>query len=87
MRTYLQGAAIAALAYAIAQPACAADAAGTAPGAPLEEVIVTATKTETNVQKTAIAMSVVNAPRPPTGPRWATTATSTRPAPSVWKRR
>jgi iron complex outermembrane receptor protein len=61
MRTYLQGAAIAALAYAIAQPACAADAAGTAPGAPLEEVIVTATKTETNVQKTAIAMSVVNA--------------------------
>ena len=74
MRRYFAGAALAALALAIAQPALAADAvtlAASAPEAPaaeaatpdagvaLQEVIVTATKRETNLQKTPIAISVL----------------------------
>lgn len=64
MRKYLGGAALTVLAMIIAQPAMAADtvAADTATtGARVEEVIVTATKRETNVQKTPIAISVVSA--------------------------
>ncbi len=58
MRNYFAGAACAALATAIAQPALAAAAAADA-GSTLEEVIVTATKTETNLQRTPIAISVM----------------------------
>src|SRR5258705_6637567 len=51
------------LALAIAGPAAAADAvdAAVGTGATLEEVVVTATKTETNLQKTPIAISVLSA--------------------------
>ncbi len=70
MHKYLGGAAMAVLAFAIAQPVRAADAT-TAPTetstaapvetstASLEAIVVTATKRETNVQKTPIAISVV----------------------------
>jgi iron complex outermembrane receptor protein len=59
MRNYFGGAAIVALAAVIAQPALAAGAAADA-GATLDQVIVTATKTETDLQKTAIAISVLS---------------------------
>jgi iron complex outermembrane receptor protein len=69
MNRYLNGAAMAVLAFAVAHPANAAEAASTAAAAVapaaatagLGEVIVTATKRETNVQKTSIAISVVTA--------------------------
>ncbi len=63
MRNYFGGVALAALAMAAWQPAHAADAAAAAAvvAPPLEEVIVTATKSETNVQRTPIAISVVTA--------------------------
>jgi iron complex outermembrane receptor protein len=65
MRTYLQGAAIAVLAYAtMAQPAWAADAAATATAdasvGTIAEVVVTAEKRENSLQKTAIAMAVID---------------------------
>ncbi len=60
MRKYLGGTALAVLAMATCQPARAA-AAADAVASPLEEVIVTATKRETNVQKTPIAISVMSA--------------------------
>ncbi|MBS0360172.1 MAG: TonB-dependent receptor [Proteobacteria bacterium] len=60
MRNYFGSAAVAVLMTAIAQPALAADAAAEA-GPTLDEVIVTATKTETNLQQTPIAVSVLNA--------------------------
>lgn len=67
MKSYLNGAAMAVLAFAIAAPAMAAEATSTtaaaaapaAASAGLSEIIVTATKRETNVQKTPIAISVV----------------------------
>jgi iron complex outermembrane receptor protein len=59
MRHYLGGVALAVLAFAMAQPAFAADAVADATAPALEEVIVTATKTATNMQKTPIAMSVL----------------------------
>ncbi len=60
MRQYLGGVAMTALALAIAHPAFAADVvADASAGAPLEEVVVTATKSATNLQKTPIAMSVI----------------------------
>ena len=58
MRNYFGGVALVALATAIAQPALAAAAVADA-GSTLEEVIVTATKTETNLQSTPIAISVM----------------------------
>jgi iron complex outermembrane receptor protein len=63
MHKYFGGAALAVLAMAACHPASAADVAvaNAAAASPLEEVIVTATKRETNVQKTAIAISVVTA--------------------------
>jgi iron complex outermembrane receptor protein len=73
MRLYLQGAGLAALALAISQPAFAADAATSAPApaattetassgaAGLAEIIVTATKRETSLQETPIAIDVVGA--------------------------
>ncbi|WP_243626002.1 TonB-dependent receptor [Phenylobacterium hankyongense] len=52
-------------ALALAGPACAADAAtagaAESSGRTLDEVVVTATKTETNLQKTPIAVSVLSA--------------------------
>lgn len=67
MRHYLYGAAIAAIAFAIAQPVSAADAAasggeGTSAAltSSLSEVVVTAERRETNLQKTPIAISVVD---------------------------
>ena len=57
---YLSGVAVAALALTAAHPAFAAEAADAASsGAPLEEVVVTATKSATNLQKTPIAISVL----------------------------
>ena len=49
------------LAAVLATPALAADAAAADKGTTLEEVVVTATKTETNLQKTPIAISVMTA--------------------------
>ncbi len=67
MKSYLNGAAMAVLAFAIAAPAMAAEATSTtapaaapaAASAGLSEIIVTATKRETNLQKTPIAISVI----------------------------
>jgi iron complex outermembrane receptor protein len=59
MRKYLGGTALAVLAMAMSHSAMAADAATVASG--VEEVVVTATKRETNVQNTPIAISVVTA--------------------------
>lgn len=63
MQKYLGGAALAVLALAASQPARAAEAvvADALAAKPLDEVIVTATKRETNVQKTPIAISVIGA--------------------------
>ncbi|MGZ3273257.1 MAG: TonB-dependent receptor [Caulobacteraceae bacterium] len=61
MRKYLGGAALAVLAMASWEPAFAADAAAVDAAKPLEEVVVTATKRETNVQRTPIAISVMSA--------------------------
>ena len=64
MQKYLAGATLAVLAFATTQPAYAAEATAAAADAavsPLEEIVVTATKRETNVQKTPIAISVVTA--------------------------
>jgi iron complex outermembrane receptor protein len=59
VKNYLyQGVAVIALASFAAQPAWAQVASNSAVG--LETVIVTATKTETNLQKTPIAISVLN---------------------------
>jgi iron complex outermembrane recepter protein len=44
-----------------AQPADVAPAAGLPDGVPIEEIVVTATKRETNLQKTPISISVVGA--------------------------
>lgn len=67
MKSYLNGAAMAVLAFAIAAPAMAAEAASTTAAAAtpaaaiagLADIVVTATKRETNVQKTSIAISVL----------------------------
>ena len=71
MQKYFTGAALAVLAFAVIQPAYAAEAtaaASTTAAATdaaevrtIEEIVVTATKRETNVQKTPIAISVVTA--------------------------
>ncbi|HVY33337.1 MAG TPA: TonB-dependent receptor, partial [Caulobacteraceae bacterium] len=67
MRNHLHGPAMAVLAFAIAAPAMAAEATSTAAaaaapaaaGTGLSEIVVTATKRETNLQKTPIAISVI----------------------------
>src|SRR4051812_19285670 len=70
VRLYLYGAGLAALAIAIAQPALAADAApaGAVEAATvadastgLDQIVVTATKRETNLQATPIAINVLSA--------------------------
>ncbi|CAN5223064.1 TonB-dependent receptor [soil metagenome] len=60
MRNYFGGAALVALATAFALPALAADDAADA-DIGLAELIVTATKVETSLQKTPIAISVIGA--------------------------
>ena len=59
MRNLMSTAAWGCLALALAGPAVAADAAADSSAVSLEEVIVTATKTETNLQKTPIAITVM----------------------------
>jgi iron complex outermembrane receptor protein len=65
MRDYLGGAALAVLAIAMAQPALAVEttarATESASSAALDVVVVTATKRETSLQKTPIAISVMSA--------------------------
>ncbi|NGM50307.1 TonB-dependent receptor [Caulobacter sp. 602-2] len=64
MRKYFEGAAIAVLMLATAQVAYAADVAPAAPAddaTALDNVVVTATKRETNLQNTPIAISVLSA--------------------------
>ena len=68
MLKYFGGAAVVALVIATAQGALAADAATPAAAAPaaddgaaLEQVVITATKRETNLQSTPIAVSVLSA--------------------------
>jgi iron complex outermembrane receptor protein len=64
MHKFFGGVALAALFIAMAHPAAAAEAAAdaaTAAAPALEEIVVTATKRETNVQRTPIAISVVTA--------------------------
>nr|WP_295107307.1 TonB-dependent receptor [uncultured Caulobacter sp.] len=61
MRNYFGGAATAVLMMAMAQSAYAADAAPADDGTALEQVVITATKRETNLQNTPIAVSVLSA--------------------------
>ena len=63
MKIYLQGAAFAALAYAMAQPAWAGDAVvanENSDAGILGQIAVTAEKRETDLQKTPIAIPVLN---------------------------
>src|SRR3954471_10249421 len=65
MRNYFGSAALVALMLATAQGAYAADVAPAAPAADdstaLDQVLITATKRETNLQSTPIAVSVLTA--------------------------
>jgi len=61
MRKYFEGAAVAALLLATAQVAYAADVAPADDATALDNVVVTATKRETNLQNTPIAISVLSA--------------------------
>jgi iron complex outermembrane receptor protein len=61
MRKYFEGAAVIALVMATAQVAYAADAPAASDNTSLDQVVITATKRETNLQNTPIAISVLSA--------------------------
>ena len=63
-RLFVSGAVLA-LATAAFAPAALAQTEVGAPATGISEVIVTATKSATNLQKTPISISVISAPSPP----------------------